>query len=505
MMEHLCIGSFARFLTSCAIAAERKFDSFCEKIMLALCDEGALSFSYVTAKGDTVTYSTENFNKLLAGKQNLPTEVMQLALNKDRYAIENYFIENIIPALEEGRKKNAVLGLKYIIINDSYIDNETQLGTIDELTKNELRTKNEFVLSEFLTDIFIFTIAHTDNTKEIGFTKSINKTAFSIYDAMKNTITLYKPAKPISSPKIPLTIKGNFSKIFTLISKGRMANASERQDLQIYCLKFEDKGFDYNGLWRYLRNNIGYYVFSRAQIQQYSNNGEIESVSYDAVDQLRQLLNGNMPAEELGEILLYVFLEQVLKAPKFMSHVELEGYGGFNISKSSGIHILATQSPLLYSQIVFGASCIEGNINLAIDNAFQKAAELKGRKREERHFVESKIFAETFTKDIAATLESIILPAEKSIKKPDTAFGMFIGYSLRSIGDSGTSPEEYQSKVVIQEKRDILAAVPYIEQEITKYNLEGYSIYIYVLPFTDADVDKKKLMDRLLQTGGVSI
>ena len=154
-----------------------------------------------------------------------------------------------------------------------------------------------------------------------------------------------------------------------------MNNASERQDLQIYCLKFEDKDFDYDGLWRYLRNNIGYYVFSRAQIQQYTENDEIESVSYDAADQLRQLSRDALSADELGEILLYIFLEQVLKAPKFMSRVELSGYGGFNISKSAGIHILTVKSPLPYSQIVFGTSRIEGDLNSAIDDAFQKAAE----------------------------------------------------------------------------------------------------------------------------------
>lgn len=504
-MEHLCIGSYARFLTSCAIAAERKFDTFCEKIMLALCDEGASSFSYETAKGDVVFYDYTNFNKLLAGKQNLPTEVRKMALNKDKNAIENYFVKHIIPFLEEGRKKNAVLGLKYFIINDNLIDDETQLGTLADLTKKELRSKNDFVLSEFLADIFIFTVAHTDNTKEVEFTKSIKKTAFSIYDAKKNSVNLYKPSKPIASPVIPQTIKGNFSKVFTLISSGRMNNASERQDLQIYCLKFEDKDFDYDGLWRYLRNNIGYYVFSRAQIQQYTENDEIESVSYDAADQLRQLSRDALSADELGEILLYIFLEQVLKAPKFMSRVELSGYGGFNISKSAGIHILTVKSPLPYSQIVFGTSRIEGDLNSAIDDAFQKAAELKGRKREERHFVETRIFAETFTKDVAQTLESIILPTEDNAQKPDTAFGMFVGYSLDLAVDSGISPEEYQSKAINQVKKDILRAIPYIESEIAQYGFGGFSIYIYILPFDDADTDKKKLMNRLLQIGGASI
>ncbi len=43
-MEHLCVGnSYVRIMTSCAIPAERKFDPFCEKIMLSLCPAGSQS------------------------------------------------------------------------------------------------------------------------------------------------------------------------------------------------------------------------------------------------------------------------------------------------------------------------------------------------------------------------------------------------------------------------------------------------------------------------------
>ena len=53
-MEHFSIGSYVRMLTSCAVSAERKFDPFCEKIMLALCPDGADTFSYVDANGNEV-------------------------------------------------------------------------------------------------------------------------------------------------------------------------------------------------------------------------------------------------------------------------------------------------------------------------------------------------------------------------------------------------------------------------------------------------------------------
>ena len=143
-MEHLCIGSYVRIMTSCAIPAERKFDSFCEKIMLSLCPTDVTAFSYISADGSNVTYTYTNFNKIHSASQNLPTEVMQMALTKDARAIERYFISAIIPAMEESRKKNAVLALKNIILKDNLIADTTQLGTISSLTKNDLKNKNEF-------------------------------------------------------------------------------------------------------------------------------------------------------------------------------------------------------------------------------------------------------------------------------------------------------------------------------------------------------------------------
>ena len=168
-MEHLCIGSYVRIMTSCAIPAERKFDSFCEKIMLSLCPVGSIVFSYTSADGYEVTYSYTNFNKIHSASQNLPTEVMQMALKKDARAIERYFVQTIIPAMEEARKKNAVLALKNVILKDSTIADTTQLGTIGDLTKSDLKSKNDFVLSEFLTDLIIFYVAKTDNLVESAF------------------------------------------------------------------------------------------------------------------------------------------------------------------------------------------------------------------------------------------------------------------------------------------------------------------------------------------------
>ena len=51
-------------------------------------------------------------------------------------------------------------------------------------------------------------------------------------------------------------------------------------------------------------------------------------------------------------------------------------------------------------------------------------------------------------------------------------------------------------------KADILNQVSFIESKITQYGLDGYSLYIYLLPFANADEDKKNIIDKLLQSGG---
>lgn len=505
-MEHLCVGSYIRILTSCAIPAERKFDPFCEKIMLSLCPEGTQSFYYTASDGSCISYSYTNFNKIHSGSQNLPTEIMQMACQKDARAIERYFIQVIIPVLDEARKKNAVLALKNIILKDKTIADTTQLGKISSLTKNELKAKNEFVLSEFLADIFIYAVAYTDNKVETSFTKSINKNFYANYTPMVDTITLYKPQKPKAIGSIPFTSKGNFNKVFTPVSSQPLS-ISCQHDLQIFSLKFDDFEFDYNGLWKYLRNNIGYYVYSRAEIKKYMDEDEISAIAYDAIALMkRAILEGKMTTEnELGELLLYVFLEQVLKAPKFMSSVEIGNHGGVITSESSAIHLLTVDAVVPFSQIILGTSIINRDIKTAIDVAFSNAQNLKKRKGDERRFVEANIFAASFTEEICNQIEALILPSESKGKKPNTAFAMFLGYSLNGVAKNGKSIDAYQNDVLAQIQADILNNVPFIESKITQYNLDGYSIYIYLLPFSDADEDKKDIMNRLLQSGGGTI
>lgn len=505
-MERLCVAAFIRILTSCAITADRKYDPFCEKVMLSLCDDGATVFSYEADDHSVITYNHTNFGKIHSGSQNLPGGVTRMAKGKDPHAIKRYFHRVVVPALDEARKRHAVLALKTLILKDSSIVDATELGTLASLTKKELKSKNEFILEEFLTDIFIYAVLKTDNTACTDFLKTIKKDYYKNFDPMVDSIKLYDIGRAAVSPAISMTSsEKGFSDVFVPVESAEL-NLSDDHDLQIFCLQFEDTKFDYDGLWGYLSKNIGNYVYSRAAMERYRDPENMVTLAYDAIGHVKKLIDdGKVPSgNELGEMLLYLFLEQVLHASKFMSSIELSTSGGVYSSESSGIFVLTDRSGVTASKLILGTSTIIGDLKGAVDAAFSKVENLEKRKDTERRFVETSIFAQTFTPDVAQQLEDIIIPKGTGKKKPTTAFGVFLGYSLPDVSVKGQTIEQYQKAVMDQLRKDIAVTAGYIDEQIDKHQLDKYSIYIYVLPFSNAEDDQNEIMDRLLLRGGGS-
>lgn len=502
-MEHLCIGSYVRVLTSCAATSERKFTPFCEKIMLSIAKDDETTLHYLPKHSKTeVTYSPTNFEKIQTSSQNIPTEIKEMATTKGARAIERYFKSKIITCFDPKRKEAAILALRKIICNDENIPPQTQLGFIRDLKKKDLRNMKSFVLSEFLTDIFLFSLLNTDNMLDSKFTMTIKKSHCENFINYSDSINLYEVEAPLTASSLPKTVKKNFGSVFSHVTSETLT-ISATHDLQIFALKFDDFGFDYNGLQKYLRSNIGHYLYSRARILQYIEDEDTESISYDAIAEMKKSIShlGLHPGDKLGEILLYIFLEEVLNAPKIMSEAELGNYGGISTSSSSGIHLLTFDTSPPSSQLVLGTSVIDGDLCKTIDESFAKAAILKKNKSGERRFVETHILPDSFPMDICKQLSEIILPSESHTNKPESSFGFFMGYSLRDVPRQRSSIGEYQSAVIKQIKNDIEQNLDKIENAVDRNGLTGYPLYIYLLPFTDAPRDKEQIMRTLLQIG----
>jgi hypothetical protein len=135
----------------------------------------------------------------------------------------------------------------------------------------------------------------------------------------------------------------DFAGVFTKVEHTGSLGLRNPNHVHIYHLNIENNTFIYEGLHRFLQNNVGRYVFSRAQLNQFRVDGDTESIGLRAIELLRK---SNKPTDtgvggELGEMLLYAFLEQVLGAPKLLSKVELKTSPNMYVYGSDGVHLLS--------------------------------------------------------------------------------------------------------------------------------------------------------------------
>ncbi len=277
-----------------------------------------------------------------------------------------------------------------------------------------------------------------------------------------------------------------FEDAFVPVSKATLGLRNP-EDCQIFRLKIEDNEFVYHGMKKYLNINIGRYVFSRTEMKRYKDEGELESVGMDAAQYIRENSTGN----ELADMLLYAFLEEVLGAPKLMSSIEL------GTSNCSGIHLNTMGEVTPSYQLVYGSSKIEGDLKTAIDSAFENVVKLKEKRIPGFELVNSAAFGKSVDRQVALAVKDILIPTKDHQDPPGTAFGLFLGYSL------GLNPEDYSAadflmEAVAKMESDIQQYATYISEKIVSLHLGMHSFYIYVLPFNNAENDKTSIVNMLI-------
>lgn len=295
------------------------------------------------------------------------------------------------------------------------------------------------------------------------------------------------------------TLNEKFDTVFEEVAHSEALGLINKNDLRLFCLDVESNEFSYDPLVEFLVDNLGRYVFSRAEIDELTVAGKEQTVVFRAAKRLERM---GKPDEkgtgnELGEILDYCFFEHVLGAPKILSKYEQVTAGGTYKAQSSGVHLLTIGDEKLPAyQLVYGASGIVDDIQDAIDRAFEEIASVSSGQRKERQVVDSTVMGKSFDEDTTARLKNVLLPSKVKIPV-DNAYGLFIGYTL------GLDADQYDNdsfRTAVQDKMrlDIQHHVQYIVDKINTLRLGKSSFYIYVLPLNDALSDKKEIMDRLL-------
>lgn len=301
------------------------------------------------------------------------------------------------------------------------------------------------------------------------------------------------------------TVPGTgMDKVFKEVLHQESLGLNNPEQLRLFHLNVSNNRFVFTSLEEYLTNIVSEYVFSRVQVQKLTNPKSGNNPNSIGVKALR-IMKKNGTADqkgtgnELGEILLYAFLEEKLGAYKLFSKVELNSATTPFGKESDSVHLLSLGdvAGMTCYQTVFGTSNIKGRIREAIDKAFEAIVRIENEAGDGIQIVSSPTLEESFEPEMLRQVIEAIVPEPGSNVISNNAYGVFLGYSL-GLDPSMRSNIEFLRALDKKMASDIKYHASYIADKIKKLGLDSHSFYFYIVPFNDAEADKKQIMENIM-------
>jgi len=484
----LCFAAYTKVLKASAL----------QKVtQKALC--GAILSTVNKEYGHSIATDDNLVSRLLSCKDNLsPGCVIEPARLLSRNALILAMGETVIPLLDSDKIPLAVLALKDMALSN-LSEKDALIGSI---RREDLLKQTTFIPSEFFADCLLYVINSVPNKDGRATIKQVTPEYIQSFEKLRKSISV-ETVRHVAPTELPKTLVAeDFDVVFKEIKHDCALECDNRSEVRLYCLDITDSSFDYGALSDYLLDCLGMYVYSRTQMKEFERTRKLRSVGLRA---LRLMQQNGAPDEkgtgnELGEMLLYAFIENGLSAPKLLSKVEIETTASQFRSKSDAVHLLKREiNGQTQYQLVFGTSCINGDVQKAIDNAFCTILSIKRGKSKERQMVEATLFNQTFDSATTDQLRQILIPSKAKQSSPDMAFGVFVGYSLNLQCDNN---DAFRIRAMEKMVADIKESIPYLTGKIAEFGLGMHSFYFYFLPMNDAENDKKQIMNDLLGGGG---
>lgn len=204
-------------------------------------------------------------------------------------------------------------------------------------------------------------------------------------------------------------------------------------------------------------------------------------------------------------------MEGHLDAPKILTKLELKTSNNLYVNGSDGVH-LKKLSDKKY-QLIFGESKTYHYLNSAFDEAFKSISEFvnevntKGNDKSginfEKGLISKNIESEDiFEEDEEEILKMLLYPEEKANydSSLDDAFSIFIGYDI-DIKDEqlNLSNDEFYTEIKRKVIDQIEAYKDNIYKLIQEYKLTGRTFYVFIMPFTNIDENRKNILKRVIK------
>jgi len=446
-MAVLCFGSYAQLLMNATKLKQYQLVDLlfrcCEPTGSYNLDSGDIS-NWVNAKKPLPSYITDNVTKSVADKAS------------------EYFEKNILGKIQFGMSKQLLEEIYGLIVNEKSI--------LPEVKKDLAEYASLENASLFLSRVFLYVVK-------------------------QNNVVSGDPLKDLTKITLPNIVKfektihnQNFDNVFI-----KVENCSFNDDFNIEFRRFNiiNKSFDYVGLNNFLYKNLGRYLFSRAKIEKMVLDGEQDLIVQRAIKFLKNKGNMTQLSDEVGNLIIYVLLEEILQAPKVLYQISITAEG--SLSNNGGLHLLRAKTPNTTHQIIFTKSKLRDDLTLAVDSAFDIILSSKNSDIANIPLLEPTIMNGISDETTQNFLKNILIPSKSSESiESDNAFAIFLGYNI----GIKSNRDNIEQKM----KSDIQSVIPYIKQKIQDNNLGQYPFYFYCIPFNDIDNDKMSIFTSI--TGG---
>lgn len=489
-MKKLCLGTMITILYQARSKKSDQIRDICRRI-------------FATFDCSIDAYAKELPSHLKTGHDPVPKDLVDNARDMDEDTVHQGVKKHVLEGIATDKREAVVRAIKDVLYDDTDMLTSTTVG-YSGFEKGVILENNTFDEAALLASVLRFSIS-CDNValkasiRELGkdYIDGLVGTGEKIY--FENTDLEQDDFAPLKR-----TIKDpRFDRIFKKAAKINLVGMANPTTASMFYLDPVNCKFRFNELKSFIIANIGSYVYSRAKVLRIQGTtGNDAAVGAYAMRKF-MIAYGNNAGSALGEILLYVFLEQALDAPKIMTKLEIGEITNGLISKSDGVHLLRQEiSGQAFHQLVFGASHVTGDLRTAIDRAFEKILAIEENYDDELRIVDSTRQWTIYDPESTKFMVELMTPNRDGSYKSEMAFGAFLGYTV-DVQPPEKNSIKYKTALVNQLKNDIDMIQPYIEQKIIDNKLEGYSFYFYVLPFNDAQTENENIIKEILNGGDV--
>jgi len=275
-----------------------------------------------------------------------------------------------------------------------------------------------------------------------------------------------------------------------------------KNNVNLFLCPINANKFDYSRLINELIEPVADFAISRKVKKTYTNKPmTLSKVARDKFVEYKKNTG------ELGEFLLYCFLEGHMNAPKIFSKLEMKTSNSMYVNGSDGVHFLKVSDDNY--QLVFGESKTITDLRQAFNAAFKSIYQFineindKGDRKSginfEKRLISDNLDHESWSETEKEFLTKLIYPTSNEEFEVDDAFGIFIGFQINEKGDQKTMKNsDYRRKIEEDVKAKLSKELEHIEGLIEKYNLYGYSFYVYALPFSELDKAREEIMKGII-------